>query len=355
MAREVDENDLFDNLKSEIGKIRSRPERNPFSTVVDHLYRVGGPRTAETLQRRKGKSVRIALVSMPEFVYDIREFSLKGTKLPPGVDPDACKRRLVSFGRRESNRMVRVFKEALSKALEDHKADIVCVSELGLPSRQMEPVPSAIKFAHQMSKRHNALIIAGSAHDARTHYNTAYVFHPGSSKDGLTAHKSISAVSTDERKDERISMPALRRILRLHIFGLGIATMICLDMADYAAVAKIVKVGDAIDMVFVPCYTDKFDKLAEIATTASKALPGMFALVNAKLSHGAAPCCHVAVFGKREEPRTKPLRSGAVISLLDVKYDDFQATRTQMKTSSHSQMEWLFGSRDRPEVYENPT
>ena len=57
--------------------------------------------------------------------------------------------------------------------------------------------------------------------------------------------------------------------------------MICLDIADYATLASVIRVRDKVDMLLVPCYTEKFDKMLEVAKLASKALRGIVAMVNA--------------------------------------------------------------------------
>jgi hypothetical protein len=351
MSKENGGRELFRSVKRGIQDVGFRAEqgmpRNPFSNLAGSLYRVG-MHTAVTTDRRR-ESLRIALVSMPTCEYEIEPFStLRSRQLPAGVDAETCARRLVRVKNSVSAAMLAAFKEAIRTAVETLKADIVCVSELGLPTRNLMISSEAVKYAYEASQKHEAVIVAGSGHDSRTLSNTGHLFYPGSPKTGQTFHKTISAVSTGEM----VSAPAVRRILGVGFFGLGIAMMICLDIADYAALASVVKVGDAIDMVLVPCYTDKFEKMVDIATVASKALPGVVALVNANLVGSVAAPCHIAKFGALEKPSdVVALQSNALISVFELPQDEFVATRTRLKTAPENQMEWLFGSRDRPQLY----
>jgi predicted amidohydrolase len=303
----------------------------------------------EGLARPVNNIVKFALVSMPTFEYETREFTSLRTKTAPrGIDPAAYVRRLVGVTAHASDAMLETFESALRFALVDCGANVVCVSELGFPTRNMLPMRQAQHVARSLSEQHQALIIAGSAHDARTLYNTGYVFHPAGPKTGWAFHKSISAISMNEH----INSPAQRRILTVNTFGLRIATMICLDVADYAAFASLMRVADRVDVVLVPCYTKKFEKMADVAKVASKALPGVVALVNARVPDATAGPSQVASFGLLEVPEEGfRTANDAHVSILTIDHDKFQTARVRAKTSADPHIDWLFGSRDLPRVY----
>jgi len=320
---------------------------NPFSSLVENLCEVQAV-PVDPLPR-PGRSLRICLVSMPPLVpeRDFRFHSYDTKSIPRGVQPDDCKRRLVALNRNVHKRLLDAYKEALLYAVDDFGAQVVCVSELGLPHRAIRPLAEAQNFASQLSKSHNALIVAGTSHDSRTLYNTGYLYHPGG--EGWAFHKTLSATGMGEF----IASPALRRVLTVKTFGLRIAVMICLDVADYATLASVIRVKEKVDMVLVPCYTQKFDKMLEVAKAASKALRGVVAMVNAHIPNAV---CHIARFGEDEEPvRTKKFKSGAVVSLVKIDYENFEQERTGgQKARDYRDVDYLFGNRDLPQVLAQP-
>ena len=284
--------------------------------------------------------MKIALVSMPDIQFEAKRLSSLNGSIPPGVDPAACDRMLTEFRGTAPQRMFAAFEQALHVALEDLKANVVCFSELGLPSRNVKPMTEAKTLAYEMSQKHGALIVAGSGHDDRTLFNTSYMFHPGCPKDGVAFHKAISAV----RVGEQISTPSQRRIPAVKMFGLTFVSMICLDIADYASIAAVVRLGDGVHIILVPCYSKRFDEMREIAMVASKALPGVVALVN--YGHKGAKRCHVARFGELEDPsREIGLSMGAVISILNLDFDQFQQKRIELQNKHDEDLEYLFGKQ----------
>jgi hypothetical protein len=313
---------------------------NPFASLVENLCEVTDLDVDE-IPRPKADPVRIALVSMPALTegvdFDFRDYHLR--RLPRGVDPEDCKRSLVALRGNLHERWLEAYKEALSYAVDEFRAHIICVSELGLPHRNVVPLKEAQTFARKLSSDRNVLIVAGTSHDERTLYNTGYVYHPGSN--GWAFHKTLSASGMGEL----ISSPAARRVLRVKAFGLRIAMMICLDIADYATLASVIRVRDNVEMLLVPCYTEKFDKMLEVAKLASKALRGIVAMVN---GHVPNAVCHIARFGKDEEPvRKKDFASGAVVSLFEVEHQAIEAERTRKHSPrDHQHVDWLFGNRD---------
>jgi hypothetical protein len=324
---------------------RPLPE-NPFSRFVDRLCTVHlhHPRPPELLRQRS--TVKVALVSMPPSLYTTDPpFSvLRVKKKQPDLEPEAWTRSLVGFNDDVAAARLDAFREAVTAALTAMDANVVCVSELGFPtSPSRRPSDAAIDFAHDMSERHRALVIAGSAHDSRMLYNTGFLFYPGCRKKVLTFHKALSARAAKEK----VSVPSWREVLAVEIFGLRIAALICLDIADYPSVASVVRVSDRIDMILAPCYTKKFEKMAAVARAASQALPGTVALANAQVVDGDAPECRIFEFGKGRAPaEMHRLGSGAVISMLHVDVEKFKQRQIQEKISSDGDMAWLFG---RPE------
>ena len=314
-------------------------EANPFASFVDSLCDVV-PVNAETLERRKKAPVRIALVSMPALSkgdFKLRRFNLP--RVPRGVDPEDCKRQLVALRGNLHKQWLDAYKEALTFAVDEFHADIICVSELGLPHRNALPMKEAQRFARDLSATRNVLIVAGTSHDHRTRYNTGYVYYPGGPEEAF--HKTLSATGMEEY----ISSPAKRRVLRIEAFGLAIATMICLDIADYVTLASVVRVRDKVNMLLVPCYTKKWDKMLDMAKLASNALRGVVAMVNA---HVPNAICHIARFGEDEEPvRKKDFHSGTVVSMFEVRHEALDKERNRKRSpQEHQQVDWLFGIRD---------
>jgi len=340
-------------LRGMINEFSVRREANPFSNLVEKICGVTFVNKIDDPYRKRPKNkenIRIALVSMPYVSFDtVPHSSLsEGFARPDGVDDVAFLRQLVSFKADTADRMFNAFSEALETALHSNPpADVICFNELGLPATDMVPMLRAKELAWDKSQKHKALIIAGSAHDSRTLYNTGYVFRPGGPEAGQGFHKSVSARSVGEL----ISAPAHKSVAAVYFAGLRIATMICIDVADYASIASVVKVADGVDVLLVPCYTTKFEKMGAIADLTSKALPGVVALVNADLP-GDAKVCRIARFGKSDEPNNElKTPAGAVISMLDINLSQFDEERTRMKTEGTpgwEKVEYLFGRRDMP-------
>jgi hypothetical protein len=338
---------LFRKIEERFEDVQPTGGANPFASLVENLCEVQRI-PVEPLDRPDG-AVRICLISMPAlteadfdfFAYDYAE------EIPPLVHPEDCRRRVVALKEGVDKRFLQQYKEALTHAVDVMGAHVVCVSELGLPHSDIMPMDEAQEFAHQLSVSRNVLIVAGTSHDRRTLYDTGYIYHPGG--EGWAFHKTLSATGMLEL----ISSPAKRRVLMVQTFGLRIAVMICLDIADYATLASVIRVKEKVDVVLVPCYTLKFDKMLEVAKLASKALGGIVAMVNAHIPNAA---CHIARFGKDEEPKdTERFDSGAVLSLFTIEHKAFERAReNRQKASDRHQVEWLFGSADVPQALSAP-
>lgn len=318
-----------------------RKSVNPFANLADSLCKVHQI-PVPGLARPDG-AVRIALVSMPPL--DKAEWQLWDNDstirtVPPGVDRDDLKRKLVFLKRRAAQKALATYKDALTTAIDDFGAHIICVSELGLPHTDGGPLRAASKFARDLSARRNRLIIAGTGHDKRTLYNTGYVYHPGG--DGWGFHKTISASGMGEK----VSSPSDRRVLTVKTFGIRVATMICLDVADYATLASVIRVKERVDIILIPCYTEKFDKMVDVAKLASKALRGVVAMANAHIPNQR---CHIASFGKDEGPvDERRLASNAFISIFEIDHSQLERARTEAQQTPDPDVDWLFGNGDMP-------
>jgi predicted amidohydrolase len=318
---------------------------NPFSNLAENLCEVQDLWVSHI--PRPERPVRVALVSMPPFEpqqYEMKPFYI-ADPVPDGIRREDCERSLVALKGQVHKELLAAYKEALTFAVDEYRANIVCVSELGLPHHAIRPLAAAQEFAQNLSVSKNVLIVAGTSHDRRTYYNTGYIYHPEGS---WSFHKSLSAAGMGEL----ISAPAKRRVLSIKIFGLRIAVMVCLDIADYATLASVIRARERIDMVLVPCYTEKFDKMLDVAKVASRALRGIVAMVNAHIPNSK---CHFARFGTDENPLDEqPFGSRAIVSLFEVDHEALQQERSRKHVRENSHIDWLFGNRDMPSIPPNP-
>jgi len=312
---------------------------NPFFKLAEKLCK---PHVLTEIQGRPRPDdgiVRIALVSMPAVPFattDVR----RAKSVRAGMDPNDVRRTLTNFSPTSVVKMRKAYKEALKAALEEHGAHIVCFNELGLPSKNMKPDD----VENLVSRRHDALVIAGTAHDKVTMFNTGYLLHPP--KHTHAFHKYASAVTMHER----IMTPAQRRVLIVSTFGLKIAVMICLDVVDYTTFASVMRASDYVNVVLVPCYTERFEQMQDIATVASKALPGVVALVNSRQRAGSR---YVAQCGEVLDPSAPQLLpGGAEIAVLSLNLNELEERRTDAKVNADPCLDWMFGSRYLPRTHE---
>ncbi len=325
------------------------PGHNPFFALADRLCIPHVLPEVQNLRRPEDGIVRLALISMPNVEYSHKEVPWR-RKIPSGVDKEDVRRTLGAVSDADSKRMLQAFRESLKMALKDCGANIVCFSELGLPSRNAIPLVGAQRIAFEMSCKYNALIIAGTAHDSRTMFNTGYLFHPAEQRATWAFHKNASA----HKMHERIMTPARRRVLIIDAFGLRIATMICLDVVDYTTLASVMGAGDQVEVILVPSYTKRFEKMQDVASVASRALPGVVALVNAGLPRvGSA---YVAQCGETIDFPSPPevLSGGAEVALLSLRIDELKEKRTQAKNEPDPYLDWMFGNRYIPRALEHP-
>jgi hypothetical protein len=316
---------------------------NPFSRTCDKVASARFVSVPDLAAEKE--EVHIALVSLPPFKdlqKAIREYSIVQSKDGRDVDVEACKRLLVGHSPQAAKQLAELYESALRVAIEDLGANVVCLNELSFPSWNQEPLRKASQLTRELARKHRCLVVAGSTHDRRTLYNTSCLFYPGCPATGTPYHKQISATSIGEL----VSVPARRQTLCTRAFGLNIAVLICLDLADFSAVASVVKLADRVDVLLVPCYSEWMDSLEKVARAASAALRGVVALVNYRPTDLKAPCI-VEEFGKpRSVDGTKVLGSGAVIHSLRIKPRSLQQTKLEIKGDAMSRLEWLFGAQN---------
>jgi predicted amidohydrolase len=330
---------------------------NPFSWMVEH---VSGVRRLDDLRERNDLqplTVNFVLVSMPDFVEPLEKKLVEvssltaGSVAPQGVAQDAYTRLLIRFRPDEAKSHLDIFSASLDAALQ-LKPHVICFNELALPSQEMEPLDEVRELVWQKSQEHNVLIVAGSAHDWRTRFNTAYLFRPGGPKQGQAIHKIVTAYKVKEF----VSVPSPRLVAVVRHAGLAIAVMICLDIADYSSAASVVKVSESVDVVLVLCYTPKFDDMASIAKVTSKALPGIVAMVNADRPDTSARNCVIARFGRQQKANQTQLANGSYLTFFDIPYAEFRQTRIDMTNEDKyrdPEIEYLFGRRHMPSRREN--
>ncbi len=226
--------------------------------------------------------------------------------------------------------------------MEELGAKIVCFNELSFPSWNQEPVKKAMDLTRKLATEHRCLIVAGSTHDRRTLYNTSHLFFPGCDPNGLAYHKQISATSIGEL----VSVPAKRQTICTRVFGLNVAVLICLDLADFSAVASVVKLAERVDVLLVPCYSEWMDSLNRVAKSASAALQGIVALVNYRPPVPGAPCL-VEEFGQpRSVDEAIELTSGGIIHTVRIQPRALQQQKLEIKGGADERMEWLFGAQN---------
>lgn len=327
-------------------KARARLEReppNPFSKYTRHISRVEKARLPTELEKPRPR-IRLALISLPAIEDDLRVKSYRLANAPKEVGDDGS-RKIVSYVPTVARMLSAHFRAALTRAIEHWRANIVCFNELGLPTTlRQTPKADALQHARSLASSHDCVIVAGSSHDGRTFYNTTRVFHKQVPPGGLLYHKQVSA--TAGSVGEFVSNPPDRRTLLFRAFGINVALLTCLDMLDFASVAAVVKLNERVDLLLVPCYSDKMDALEDAARFVSAAMPGTVVLVNARPSDNREPC-RIANFGKFERFHfDETLQSETMLNIYDLDLDGFREKKDDLKRSPTDRMEWLFGARD---------
>ena len=340
-------------IKQKLIEIKKRP-LNPFSKSCDKISTPKVEFISSLVAERDKTSVNLALISLPTPEnYKWKICSILEKKYN-SIDHDACRRQLISYPTQTAENLMKNYEYALKIALKKLKANIVCINELGFPSYSLKPWKKAINLTKRLAEEYNSLIIAGSSHDSRTMYNSGHLFYPGCKPSGTHYHKQVSAT----REHECVNTPAERKTLYTNVFGLRLAILICLDLADYSTVASIVKLQDAIDLLLIPCYSTSFDSFKRIAICASAAMPGMVALVNCyregELSSyfysidkpiTKKPDQIKVLLKKPDQIKVLPRNRGE-IRLYKIRIKPFRKSKLEQQDRCDDSLKWLFGLED---------
>lgn len=231
-------------------------------------------------------TLRIQLVSMLEFKKDDR------SELPfvtfrrraRNLDLPSLERGLCVQAPRRAKTYEQDFLKAMRMVLSADpdsnrpKPDIVCVNELAFPASAKGPSLAVGSELGQLAEAGGQFVVAGTAHDTRSLYNTAYAFYPGCPPYGWKYHKQVSATHPEVK--ERVSVPGVRRTAAFAAFGIRLSILTCLDICDYSSVLPVVQNRDGIDLLLVPSYSERIDRLVTMAKVVSKGMGGLVALVN---------------------------------------------------------------------------
>jgi predicted amidohydrolase len=237
------------------------------------------------------------------------------------------------------------YRRALAAAIE-RRVHIVCFNELALPTRDGKPPVALFQHLRQQANKHNVLILAGSLHDWRTHMNNGYAFYPGCGEFGYVFHKQISAIAPGER----ITAPPQRTIAYTHVAGLTVASIICLDLADYNIVSAIVRAQ--VDLLFVSCYaTVGTDALRKIGLAISECIPGQVFLVN-HVSAGLQPSFELDRGRLRDLPTAFIDRARLATSTVSI--EEVERRRQDFPDQWRSEWKWLFSEDPAPEARLEP-
>lgn len=241
--------------------------KNPFSRgaqkICTSIIEVPTP-----LRKEERKHIRLVSISLNKLERNIHAFS---------NDLDFPYQHIVGeFDQDGRNLLLDHFKQGINHAVNKFKADIICINELGMPVDQNGDVSlEAIEFAKDIANRHNCLIIAGTMHCRHTFLNKGYIFYP---KEGdnpkdeyFKYYKNVSATGAGEF----IYTPSERKLFRTQAFGIGIAALICLEIADYSSVAVLAQSKEVIDLVIVPCYLDEYGPMGKAARNLSIPVGGV--------------------------------------------------------------------------------
>lgn len=267
----------------------------------------------------------------------LREGGQAGGGDPPdrtcqaGLDVEAFGRELCRWGEGDWSRKWDEYQQAVSAALEAYGADIVVVNELGIPITSDHP--PAVFFAKLggLAKKSPAVIFAGSFHDARTEYNTGYIFTPDPRFEVIPFHKRMCA----EGASERISVAATRQHTVVRAFGLTMGVLICLDLLHHASVAPLMKLDPRIDLLLVPAHSKSVELLEKTASAVSKVMPGAVGVVNHVDETERYGSMHA--FGRRMKPDTRADLCGGAVRLrtYSLVTHDFVSEKRHFKTDEN--------------------
>jgi len=254
-----------------------------------------------------------------------------------GLDIQACTRMLYSGSASDTRRRRAQGPAALNEVFACCDPDIVMVNELGIPATIHGPGKQLFRWVSDLAIQHEALIIAGSFHDARTKYNTGYVFSPNASQGWAAFHKQVSAQDIGEV----ISVPGTRHSMIVSALDLHVAVITCLDLLDYSTIVPLISMRLGLDFILVPSHSEYMDTLDRAAMLASAVLPGVVGIAN--YDHGAGKSGSLFVFGERcAAVKDQPLTQAAGwLTTYEVPWASVVAGKKKALSAVSKELEWL--------------
>lgn len=347
------------SLKESIPEDRAHP-------FIEKCERISYSRKVLNISKPSFKDrgkIKIALISLrlaPSLKQKLQKHYSADVHNCPDIDDDACLRQMIRWSEEDSDNLYSNFESALEIACTEHQSDIVCINELGYPSRGYInelgypsrgciPEERARTLAKSMAnaKDHKCVIIGGTCHDIRTRLNSGYVFYPGCENRhtyGIPFHKQISAT----HEGEFISTPPRRKSLLFNFYGLRVGVIVCLDLMDFSTIGSIVKEnGDTINLLMVPAcvkFTNSMERAAQII---SEAMGGLIAIVN--FCRGREPSSYIYLFGKEAENSeyisylsNETTFPWGALTLFEVNRNQLMEGKVECITNLSDDLVWLF-------------
>lgn len=234
---------FFEDLEEEDKKFT-----NPFSYGSEKIHlreRIFIDELAEPK-----RIVKIATISLPPVEESNKIFakSASGSRLEYPLN-----RTIYKYSEKYSNLLFEQFKKGIRQAAKTFQADIICINELGMPLNEKgEAREDAIKFAKEIAEIYKCLIVAGTNHSSKTYLNTGYLFYPGKDEKNNPFRKFYKHISAHYTSPEEIIFtPSQRRIFYANVFGVNVAFLICLELADFSCASAVVKSRQEIDLLIV--------------------------------------------------------------------------------------------------------
>ncbi|MFY0602939.1 MAG: hypothetical protein JXQ93_03250 [Flavobacteriaceae bacterium] len=327
------------NKNKEIKKKLEKPfkgGKNPFvysSSKVSKLKRIVIP-SLEGLYLDKLNFVSISLPKIHPMTFQKNEEEYPHEKI------------ICMYDRDFSDMLLDQFKKSLDCAINDFKANIICINELGMPiNKKGEVREDAILYARKMANENNCLIIAGSNHSSKTYLNIGYIFFPGVDllgNDYRKFYKNISAVGVGEK----LFTPSERIIYYTKAFGIGISFLICLEIADFSSSCTIVRRNESIDFLIVPTYLTDFGTMDKVSKSLSTALGGV--LLSNCHNHKDLPDSRMYLHGNlhkdnQKEYTLKVIDDKTTVILRTVDMKKFGINKTKMALNLPEDLQFLFG------------
>ena len=219
----------------------------------------------------KWSDITIALISLPsnlEEFFDLRT-----------LEYDDLEFKVLWHKRKIYPKVKNKFLQQLKLACENN-ADFICINELGFPfspsTKDFNAENDELKDTiGKIANDYNVYIIAGTFHDDKTLFNTAYIFAPGEGHEinlPIEHQKKCSALSVGEE----IRIP-YQRYFDYYRCKFGyFSLLICLDSYDPSFIFRIINTHKSskpdIDFIFIPSHTpssynaDKASKEISMAT-----------------------------------------------------------------------------------------